>query len=95
MSNLVLGILTLAIPVVVISAYTFFFPSIVGRNGLRDHLLKTKLQKLAAQKAWSDEENFNLQLKPNNGYLRGAYARGQEDGEILLARNLLKEYFGE
>lgn len=51
--------------------------------------IKAELERLAACKASCDDENFMV-----NDYAGGniddAYSLGQDDGEIMLARNLLK-----
>lgn len=44
MSNLVLGILTLAVPAIAIGAYAFLFPGVVGRRGLRDDVFISYLR---------------------------------------------------
>jgi hypothetical protein len=49
-----------------------------------------KLKKLAAQKAWCDNDNFNA-LDYSDGNFDDTYDGGFRDGEIQLAREILAE----
>lgn len=53
--------------------------------------LKAKLEKLAVKNCWSDEEGFSAHDN-SGGQTDDAYYGGCSDGEILLARELLKEF---
>jgi hypothetical protein len=48
----------------------------------------TRLEELASKTAWSDDPEFNAWEFSGNNF-DDAYAGGVQDGEILLARELL------
>lgn len=56
-------------------------------EGLKEHLME-----IAKRKAWSDDEEFVV-----DDYAAGneddAYYGGASDGEVLLARQILEEFF--
>ena len=56
--------------------------------------IKEYLEKIAAQKACQDEDDFNPQDYAGGNY-DDAFALGEDDGEIFLARALLKKFFTE
>lgn len=56
--------------------------------------IKEHLEKIASQKACQDEEDFNPQDYAGGNY-DDAFALGEDDGEIFLARALLKKFFPE
>lgn len=53
--------------------------------------MKAKLQTLASDKCWSDEEDFEVDDYAG-GNVDDAYDFGRRDGVIALARELLKEF---
>jgi hypothetical protein len=55
--------------------------------------MKAKLEKLAARKCWSDDENFIVDEYAGVN-MDDAYCGGSSDGKAVLARELLAE-FGE
>ncbi len=56
--------------------------------------IKEYLEKIASQKAVQDEEDFNPQDYCGGNY-DDAFALGEDDGEIFLARALLEKFFKE
>ncbi len=54
--------------------------------------IKEYLEKIARQKACQDEEDFNPQDYAGGNY-DDAFALGEDDGEIFLARALLDKFF--
>jgi hypothetical protein len=54
--------------------------------------LKAHLQKLAKRNCWTDGVDFNP-YEQSGGNFDDAYYRGNEDGETLLARELLERFF--
>lgn len=59
-----------------------------------DNKLKDKLTWLAAKCLHSDTPHFSP-YDASGGNSDDAYSLGIDDGEILLARSLLREFFGE
>ena len=55
--------------------------------------MKAKLEKLAARKCWSDNEDFMVDDYAG-GNIDDAYYGGNTDGETDLARELLAEFGG-
>lgn len=53
--------------------------------------LKKKLEELARMKTWEDEEDF-CPCDFCGGNYDDAYYGGESDGEVNLARTLLKEF---
>lgn len=56
--------------------------------------LRGQLKALAVKKAWTDDKDFSV-YEASGGNIDDAYTYGRDDGEILLARELLKKYFDE
>ena len=56
--------------------------------------LKEYLTELANEKAWIDDPHFMIDDYAG-GNIDDSYAGGMDDGQILLARSLLKEYFND
>ena len=54
--------------------------------------LKKRLEALANKKAYIDDEDFNA-YDAGGGQYDEAFNCGVNDGEILLARDLLKRFF--
>ena len=54
--------------------------------------LEQHLRKLANQSLLSDDEEFNPQDYAGGNY-DDAYNMGVQDGEVLFARELLRDYF--
>lgn len=50
----------------------------------------TKLKKMAERECWCDDEEFNP-CDYSGGNFDDAYYGGQDDGEALLAKEILKE----
>lgn len=55
--------------------------------------LRIFLEKIASLPAWNDDDDFMVDDRAG-GNVDDAYNGGQNDGEILLARQLLKEFGG-
>ena len=56
--------------------------------------LQERLERIAEDTAWSDDEEFQVDDYAVE-HLDDAYWGGQSDGEINLARDLLKDFFGK
>ncbi len=54
--------------------------------------LQQKLEKLAVKVIWSEDEDFNPK-ECSGGNFDDAYWGGSRDGGVLLARDLLKEFW--
>lgn len=54
--------------------------------------LKEHLMDIAKKKAWSDDEEFMVDDYAG-GNIDDAYYGGASDGEVLLARQILEEFF--
>lgn len=54
--------------------------------------LKEHLMEIAKKKAWSDDEDFSA-YDYSGGNFDDAYYGGASDGEVLLARQILEEFF--
>lgn len=56
--------------------------------------LKEKLMLIAQIECWSDDEDF-MPHDYAGGNIDDAYSGGTTDGEVIFARKLLKEFWGE
>lgn len=56
--------------------------------------IRTKLREIAAKTACCDDPEFNA-YDYSGGNYDDAHETGMSDGEILLARELYAEFFGE
>lgn len=54
--------------------------------------LKTKLELLAKRECWVHDEDFNPMEYSGANY-DDAYYGGREDGEAILAKDILEEFF--
>lgn len=54
--------------------------------------LKSYLKSLAARKAWNDDPEF-MAIEYAGGNIDDAYYGGRSDGEIAMARELLKGFW--
>lgn len=54
--------------------------------------LKERMEKLASRECWQNDPEF-MPHEYAGGNIDDAYNGGVDDGETLLARHLLKEFF--
>lgn len=57
--------------------------------------LKEKLMEMAQQTCWCDDEESFVPDDYAAGNIDDAYYGGTNDGEVIFARKLLKDFWGE